>query len=777
MRVLLLAALLFLIPSDAFGANGTYRGSGLLQNVAVDTDNDGFFDYIECSDFNGNNILETEDIELCIRQIDSTSGSTVFVLSGTYTIPAPPFTALNASAGDVERGVLQPTQGMVIECQNGATITGIDEPHIDSDDQMAVVYLANDDSGIRNCEIDGGFPTDLDTDDECGPSANAACAFGTRMGIFVNGAARSVIENNYIHHTAHACIYVRNAVGINVRGNQTDWCGSSWDADGVDNVAGTWVTQPSLYIYADDSSDTCPTASGRTAGVVLVDNNFRRSGGAGINFRKDEQCDIVENITMRGNVVTDNVDQAGKVWGCVFFRGAWNVAGDITCSKTAGIQFPQAVGYWNDVTNGVNANRNISLHVSMENTYDTTGAIIVGSYQDTISISGSIRGNGNTTEDASLTRGVLFTTGAPSRQVTLHDLKIINTETSGIEIGSYFGASCEDRFTTGTPETTGASNGDCDDDGTTAVSHDLGTQLTFSNLQIHNIDYGTPTGGAAYSAILASRNMRGFTAQNIDIVGYTENGMDFQKSVEDSHISAVRGAAFPTGFIDGIATVATLPTCCVDDFGIPIGSGPQTSGSPDAFCDTDGTTAALPGGGQGIVQVANNVDGTCLTGGGASTFACYCQEQGVYGNIQLGSDRNFIRFDDTGGLNDRNVLKGIQCVQNTGDYCVEMQASDDDNLVSNISVSNPFAVTSNAYISDGAVEWNGSRLDNFMGSFKCEESIATTCVTGGAQDLGDPEAGCFIIRDSDDAGDTACEVLNGTMTCETDTNGVCGDAT
>lgn len=36
---------------------------------------------------------------------------------------------------------------------------------------------------------------------------------------------------------------------------------------------------------------------------------------------------------------------------------------------------------------------------------------------------------------------------------------------------------------------------------------------------------------------------------------------------------------------------------------------------------------------------------------------------------------------------------------------------------------------------------------------------------------------CLILRDSDDLGDSACEVLNGTFSCENDTNGICGDAT
>lgn len=36
---------------------------------------------------------------------------------------------------------------------------------------------------------------------------------------------------------------------------------------------------------------------------------------------------------------------------------------------------------------------------------------------------------------------------------------------------------------------------------------------------------------------------------------------------------------------------------------------------------------------------------------------------------------------------------------------------------------------------------------------------------------------CLLLTDSDDAGYSACSSLNGTLSCEVDTNGVCGDAT
>lgn len=51
-------------------------------------------------------------------------------------------------------------------------------------------------------------------------------------------------------------------------------------------------------------------------------------------------------------------------------------------------------------------------------------------------------------------------------------------------------------------------------------------------------------------------------------------------------------------------------------------------------------------------------------------------------------------------------------------------------------------------------------------------TVPGTLSTGGS---GNPT--CIVMRDSDDGGDSACEVLNGTFSCETDTNGTCGDAT
>lgn len=66
----------------------------------------------------------------------------------------------------------------------------------------------------------------------------------------------------------------------------------------------------------------------------------------------------------------------------------------------------------------------------------------------------------------------------------------------------------------------------------------------------------------------------------------------------------------------------------------------------------------------------------------------------------------------------------------------------------------------------GDVQDSGCNIDD-SGNLTCE----------GDATFGTSGASCLILRDSDDGGDSACEVLNGTFSCETDTNGVCGDAT
>ena len=86
------------------------------------------------------------------------------------------------------------------------------------------------------------------------------------------------------------------------------------------------------------------------------------------------------------------------------------------------------------------------------------------------------------------------------------------------------------------------------------------------------------------------------------------------------------------------------------------------------------------------------------------------------------------------------------------------------------------ATKSAATSTDNAV----ARFDSTAGDI--QNSGVTISDTNDLTVPGDITSGtsgatCLILRDSDDAGNSACEVLNGTFSCETDTNDTCGDAT
>lgn len=57
------------------------------------------------------------------------------------------------------------------------------------------------------------------------------------------------------------------------------------------------------------------------------------------------------------------------------------------------------------------------------------------------------------------------------------------------------------------------------------------------------------------------------------------------------------------------------------------------------------------------------------------------------------------------------------------------------------------------------------------------DSSNNMTVPGSIETGGSEVPSCIVLRDSDDGGDSACSVLNGTFSCETDTNGTCDDAT
>lgn len=666
------AALLLLLSVFLIAGDTIYRPEPAIpepHNKALDGDNDGDTDYIVCSDFDNDQTLEMADIQACIDSITATDGSTVRVLTGSYSVPAAPYTHPNyGGAGDVEWGLVEPKQAMRIVCDKGAVLNGLGSEHIDLDDQGAVVYIAEDDTQLIGCEIDGGFALDLDSDDECG-NGTQACANGTRMGVFVNGAERAVVENNYVHNTSHSCLYFRNAPSINIRGNQVDLCGGAWDADGVAGAV-PFITQPCAYGYAEDAA-ACPTA-GRTSGMVIADNNFRRCGGAGINFRKEEQCDVLENISMSGNVVTDNVDQVGTYHACLRSRSAWNLSGDITCSGTSGVDFPEADAYW-DETNGENGNRNVNITVHMEKTYDTTAALNIGGYQDGITVSGTIADSGSGTLDSDLTRGVLVSGSVPSRRIKLHDLEVIRSEVTGIEIAGEF--------------------------------DDYDEQIILDGVQVIDVDVISPGSAPGYPCILVSADVVGGIFRDLLLRGCSLNAMQWTGQSTSSTFSNIRLDGFPTGYQRNAAiNVSALP----------------------------GKESSCTQGEAYLVDDANGVQ-ECDTGTGALVTVCVCEDAatGDYEPWPGSQNNHAIEFEDASG-SDFNHFSGIHLNEGFGGYAIYMAGENvnQGNYVDGVSVVNPSGSSVwTGHRGEGAASFDETATPalNAIGDTFCESGTTGTC--------------------------------------------------
>lgn len=138
----------------------------------------------------------------------------------------------------------------------------------------------------------------------------------------------------------------------------------------------------------------------------------------------------------------------------------------------------------------------------------------------------------------------------------------------------------------------------------------------------------------------------------------------------------------------------------------------------------------------------------------------------------------FMRLGATQTITGAKTLTGS--LSATGGTVTVATASAGDNDTS--AASTAFVTTAvNAKSAASSTDNTLPRFDSTAGDLQTSGivvddsnnmTVPGTLTTGGSE-----VPTCLILRDSDDAGNSACAVLNGTFSCETDTNGVCGDAT
>jgi hypothetical protein len=272
-------------------------------------------DYVLCGDFDADGFHRPADIQACNDALTDTGARHVEVVSQVFDIPDTGFAA-------PPDGLIRPAANTRISCQPGARIVGVDERY-PTGVNVSIFFVDQPAVTIGpGCDLDGGFADPVD----CGA---VTCPAGeNRMGVFGStGSAGLVVEGNTIHHTGHACIYVRNAPDRTIQGNTLYRCGSAWDSSGT---AGHF---PGVYVYANDS--VSPTLD-----TKILDNFISGTQGLSLRTRGEASGQVTQGLTVTGNTIFDT-QRADGSWGfCIGVGGVRELfIGENLCQNSSGVVF------------------------------------------------------------------------------------------------------------------------------------------------------------------------------------------------------------------------------------------------------------------------------------------------------------------------------------------------------------------------------------------------------------------------------------------------------
>lgn len=123
---------------------------------------------------------------------------------------------------------------------------------------------------------------------------------------------------------------------------------------------------------------------------------------------------------------------------------------------------------------------------------------------------------------------------------------------------------------------------------------------------------------------------------------------------------------------------------------------------------------------------------------------------------------------------------GVDTVNDSDMNEIKTEVDDNASDITAINADNATQTELDAKSAATSTDEALARFDGVAGNI--QNSSVTLDDSGNMTIPGDLTTGasgasCLILRDSDNLGDSACSVLNGTFSCEIDTNGICDDAT
>jgi hypothetical protein len=314
---------------------GAGCSTGPPPNVPYDNDLDGLPDSVRVGDFDGDGLLEMDDLQDAMDALTDPGPKLLAVQSGVFAYPAVP-----ASRPGRTHAILELHSHTTLACASGGA-TVLQVGPLTAERDYAVV--ANDDHAngndsiwIRDCEIDGGAPPSYASDQF--PNTR-------RMGVYFRRTRNSRVTDSHVHDTVHTGLYTSNSSGDAFLRNVVEDVGGYGDSTGL-------FRQPCIYLFAFGG------------GVVLdgfeaSDNTLRRCGHSGLNTRAehtDARGDVIRNLRWERNHVEDTLSV------CINLRGVDTAeVRDLTCHRTGALFLHRGTGSGYRSQGNDNANSNVLI--------------------------------------------------------------------------------------------------------------------------------------------------------------------------------------------------------------------------------------------------------------------------------------------------------------------------------------------------------------------------------------------------------------------------------
>lgn len=357
---------------QAFSRAGRAAGAALVWallapgaasgQVLADRDGNGFPDFAEVGDWNGNGVLEMADLQAAMDSLTDPGWKELYVRPGRY---------LPSAASPNSHALLELPSLTFLRCADPETtiLTGLDASVTDVN--LKVVSNRDTVSGntgivIQNCGIDGGMPASYDSR---GWAANG------QMGIHLSRVTIGLVAGNRVWRTHHTCLYAKNSQSIHFEDNQLEECGGYGDAN-------SYTRKPAIYLFA--------TQGGVTRDVVVRGNRVIRSGGPALNTRREKGTDRLIALRFEDNDV-DNTPApyaARSPERCFTIRGVDDLRIDgLSCRHSAGILVTSGGDrYYSVPLAKPDANRNVDIRgVVLDELVESRG-MIVGSYTEGVKL-------------------------------------------------------------------------------------------------------------------------------------------------------------------------------------------------------------------------------------------------------------------------------------------------------------------------------------------------------------------------------------------------------